>query len=649
MADAPDLVANEMTRAYDPYVAKLSRIGLRPLGAYAARRCPVRTQLQFDAPSGVAIAAPSAAMQRRFDKGNEFEALITQQFDGALRIDRDVTDAVAATVRGMESGAPVIVGGTLPNDDGGGRTGRPDVLVRAGERLSDTGKPCYWPIDVKNHRALAESKGLPASVSPLDTPFFEDAETVDDRFDANSESRRNDLLQLAHYWRMLEACGHGASGDGPVWGGIIGNDEPGVVWADLSWPRFRSNAAPFRDETESALQRYDFEFAFRLDIAATAVRHREDPAIPLLTDPMKCAECADCEWRDHCLPALMGGSGDVSLLPRVGYKQWSSLRRIGYRSRVDLAAVDPTTARLIDDFPVDVSLLGVFETAGRHEPATPMKAVLGRKAVRQLRALDACGIANAGDLLALDPRALSLQGEVANVAELVDIAWVAVHGGGRPHRRRDVGSTAVPRADIEIDIDMENDFDGAVYLWGTLLTNRSDHAFREANGYRPFARWEDITATAEGLLFEEFWEWILAAIEAAKSDGLTVKVYSWHDAAEIGKLRRAAPFTGNPRRRMAEIRTLVADVDVWVDLEREFNRVAVGAAGSGLKKIAPFAGASWDAVDAGGDLSMLWHEDAIGGDLAAQSRLLRYNEDDVAACLAIREWLCHGALPALPR
>ena len=67
-----------------------------------------------------------------------------------------------------------------------------------------------------------------------------------------------------------------------------------------------------------------------------------------------------------------------------------------------------------------------------------------------------------------------------------------------------------------------------------------------------------------------------------------------------------------------------------------------------MKKVAPFAGASWDAEDAGGDLSIVWHESAVQGDVDARARLLRYNEDDVRACLAIREWLCADELPALP-
>ena len=649
MARDSDGWSSPATAPYDPYIPQQDVTEVRLLGAYAARRCPVRTQLQFDPPDQAPLALPSVALQRRLDEGLEFERTVTASFGDAVRISgRCSHDETTATVQAMEAGASIIIGGALPDDLRGRRTGKPDILVRAMGSTSTLNKPAYWPVDIKNHGCLQSDKALPVFVSPIDAPFVETGAIADQRFDGNDKTRRSDLVQLAHYWRMLQACGHAASGDGPVWGGIIGNDSVGVAWADLSLPRFRTAGSSYRDATESALRRYDFEFAFRLDIAATAELHRADPSVPLLADPMSCTECAGCEWRDHCGPTLAGNSGDVSLLPRVGYKQWSALRRAGFRLRSDVASIDLKTARVVDAFPNDMSLAEALAAARRHEASTPVKAVVGRKATRQLRVLDACGIETAGDLTALDVGVCALHGEVHNLAELVDVAWIGVHGGGQPRRRRGVGSTAIPRADVEVDIDMENDFDGGTYLWGTLLTNRSNGGFAEPEGYRPFVQWGSVTAGLEAAIFEAFLDWLLGVIRSAQEAGLTIKVYSWHGAAEIGKLRRAAPMTDDPQRRGAEIRSLVGAAEVWVDLEREFNTVAVGANGSRLKKVAPFAGTSWDAEDAGGDLSMVWHESAVRGDVEARARLLRYNEDDVRACVSIREWLCADELPALP-
>jgi hypothetical protein len=49
-------------------------------------------------------------------------------------------DKIAATVQAMESCAPLVLGGWLPDDLVGGRTGRPDLLVKLASG--------YLPADV---------------------------------------------------------------------------------------------------------------------------------------------------------------------------------------------------------------------------------------------------------------------------------------------------------------------------------------------------------------------------------------------------------------------------------------------------------------------------------------------------------------------
>jgi predicted RecB family nuclease len=65
-----------------------------------------------------------------------------------------------------------------------------------------------------------------------------------------------------------------------------------------------------------------------------------------------------------------------------------------------------------------------------------------------------------------------------------------------------------------------------------------------------------------------------------------------------------------------------------------------------LKDVAKLAGFSWDASDAGGGNSIVWYQTACGliaGDAAGmQQKLLTYNEDDVKATLALRNWLADG-------
>jgi predicted RecB family nuclease len=60
--------------------------------------------------------------------------------------------------------------------------------------------------------------------------------------------------------------------------------------------------------------------------------------------------------------------------------------------------------------------------------------------------------------------------------------------------------------------------------------------------------------------------------------------------------------------------------------------------------VAPLAGFSWDIDDPGGGESMLRYETAVGSPSqeerdSARAWLLTYNGGDVAATLAIRDWL----------
>jgi hypothetical protein len=81
----------------------------------------------------------------------------------------------------------------------------------------------------------------------------------------------------------------------------------------------------------------------------------------------------------------------------------------------------------------------------------------------------------------------------------------AVLGDAMVYRRRGVTNIEVPRGDVEIDVDVEDDEDG-VYLWGTLVTNRAGLDGIE-EGYRPFCDWRLLDPQSEAELFTAFWEW----------------------------------------------------------------------------------------------------------------------------------------------
>jgi predicted RecB family nuclease len=65
----------------------------------------------------------------------------------------------------------------------------------------------------------------------------------------------------------------------------------------------------------------------------------------------------------------------------------------------------------------------------------------------------------------------------------------------------------------------------------------------------------------------------------------------------------------------------------------------------GLKETAPLAGFSWRAGDSGGTLAKVKYDQATDEEsgpaarAAAQEWILEYNEDDVRATAALRNWL----------
>jgi predicted RecB family nuclease len=613
-----------------------------PQGGYLAKQCPVRAQWDLIRPCDPLPV--SRVLERRFAAGRQFEADVVAQLvslhpDACVVAEPGSDEREAATAAAMKAGAPVIVAGRLPPDPDGRRVGEPDVLVAA----AGSG---YRPVDIKHHRCLdAGDGGLPALCSGLGRPAWEAAELTPD---SSARKRRDDLLQLAHYQRMLEACGMAAP-DGRH-GGIIGVD--GVVtWYDLDAPIWQTPSANGRVKQRSTMDVYDFEFTFRLDILAVAAGHQGDPRAGPLVVPVRIGECAECPWWSWCGPVLHAGSGDVSLVPGVGWREWRIHRDHGVTSRAGLAGLDHRTAALVA---AGVDLRPVTAALDTMPDETPLPDVIGRRRKAQLRRLAGAGIDVLGDARALAPgTAAYSDAPMRDLPEQIDLARAAL-GRSPAYRRRGVTRVRVPRGDIEVDVDMENTEDGA-YLWGTLLSAGPWQA-GERDGYRPFCTWERLTEGTEAELFGRFWSWLTGLRRDAAAAGLVFRAYCYNAAAENTQMLRIAAAAG-----LADEVAAFIGSGQWVDLLRVFHNQLITGGPAGLKQVAALSGFTWDVEDPGGGESMLRYDQAVGSpgtgsakpdgqaigssstgpaeSAAARDWLLTYNRNDVEATRSLREWL----------
>ena len=580
------------------------------LDAYAARSCPVKVQNRFDptvqlprtADGSVVLRPASEALSEIFAGGREFaDRVLTQLARQASAVDlralreEDWSAAQQATLHAIAEGHRVIISPVLPVDVTGHRSGQPDLLVRGADRAD--GAPGYLPVIIKRHKMLEKvTKDAGHFASLLDASYPSGKRPLQGarfRF-----SRQEDLLQLAHYWRQLEALGCEA-GSAP-YAGVIGTDrllldgnrlvvvdsdgpsQLGVSWAELTSKSIRtfSRTAVGGWKMRSALERYDHEFAFRLKVASVA-RSRagspDDP--PPMVQPIVVRECDGCQWWAVCAPQL--GDDDLSLRidkAPLDVREISVLRSFGIRTVFDLVDAD------LD------ALLPQYLPEVRHRPG----------AEERLRVA-----AHRAQLL-------------ANGVEL---------------ERLTTGPIRLPANGYEIDFDIETAADDRIYLWGFWVRDAADPT---GGRYVHFARFADLDDDAELALAAEALSWLVAELKAHPD----AVVYHYSDYETV-HIRRLAANSADPQ--LTEILDFIDDH--FFDLFSTIRTHFFGTRGLGLKFVAnSAAGFEWRDEDPGGLNSQAWFNDAVHGanqqiQLDAATRVLQYNEDDVRATLALRDWL----------
>jgi predicted RecB family nuclease len=184
------------------------------------------------------------------------------------------------------------------------------------------------------------------------------------------------------------------------------------------------------------------------------------------------------------------------------------------------------------------------------------------------------------------------------------------------------GGVAVPTAAREVDFDIET-YGGRIYLAGFLITeNGSSH-------FDPVVDWDGTDESERAFVIEMFDRL------ASYGDDDTV-VLHWSEY-ERGQLIAAAD------RHDVSIPGFEAVSDWFdryaVDLYEWTRSTFASPTGFSLKAIAPMCGFHWRDDDPGGLQSEIWYEMMLAGDDHMRQRLLEYNEDDVAAQLAIRAWI----------
>ncbi len=559
------------------------------LDAYAARSCPVKTHNAFNPRLEKPAVPLDESLAESFDGGRDFRDLT---LSAIVRRNSDVvdlrerllegagwTELETACVAAMEEGAPIIIGGVLPLDLQSHRSGRPDFLVRGAD--APDGRPGYLPVRIKPYLVLEkQTGGTDLGYSTLDNPGTRSA-LSGLRYRTRREGA---LLELAHHWRLLEACGH-ASTD--ILAGVVGTDRlPSegngnvIAWVNLDHRFIRtfSRTASTGRRLRSALERYDHEHGFRVHVAEQAQALGTNPELPPVVRPIRIRECEWCAWWNTCRQQM--DDDDLSLRiskAPLDVRELQALVSLGIRTVHELAVAD-----VEEILPAYLPL-----TSHRDRSASRL-----RQAARRARML----------------------------------------ADGVTLERLSDEPVGVPRAEVEIDLDIETAEGDITYLWGALVTNRrtGEQNFHHESSFNA------LPPEAEVELAASFARWLLAMVQTYPE----LRVYHYSDYETV-HMSRLAERSQHPD--LLEVCALFGTH--FIDLFRYVRDSMVAVDGLGLKVVATEgAGFRWRDDEPNGLASQTWYRTALQSPdvqdrSSARTRILQYNEDDVRATFAVREWL----------
>jgi predicted RecB family nuclease len=658
-------------------------VTISPKGGYFDSSCARKVHLEHDAAYADSELEPiPAADQARMDAGHVREALVAEMWadaveftsatpkmltiadESTLSFEKKVTklsplmadtkafsvpscDRSAAsksrrevlTMAALDAGVSLVWNARLPA--AGPRISEPDFLVRAGDAPKPNGKWAYRPGDVKDAAAFGGSAA--ASKYPLSSLVdytYEDAKRVAKH---TGTPKLKHTRQLAHYHVHLAEFGHESTG-AKLWGAIFGREDV-LVWRDLNEAcHLHLDRGTGERRRMSALEIYLQEFGWRVDVAIAA----SDPSAEAMVGPEKKSECGSCPWREVCRDEMLE-MDHITLLAGVTPERARVHYAAGITSRAELARLDWATAKVLD---AGVDVAAMLANSVGAFPGDAAETLLPGRGGRA--ALEKAGLVTVADVLALDVKTAQAYAglKTSGLADAIDKARVAKVG--KVHLARGVEKLVVPRADIELDVDMENQAGGIIYLWGTRLVIRHENLRIPGPGYRPFATFGVDDYEGEANAFAGMWSWMQSLRTLAAQSGLTFKAYCY-TGAEVRCMRHLVKeYAGMRGIPSSEELEEFIDSEEWVDLYTIVESNLVWPTEDlGLKSLAKWARHSWRDTDASGDSSTVWYTEATTDPDeatrdAAQRRLLEYNEDDVVATWVLRDWLTRLATARQP-